>query len=295
LKVEYRHDDAIKIWAYGDLIAEKTEADSGTAYLSSTFSIKKNQTIRLLFKLYENTGKNHFSARIVDESGNDADSLVTQFTAGGMPIEGIINILSPNAGETYYIGDTIALKWVIDPRRLQTGVGAYISLDGGITFVSLTSNEIVEGGPEYVAGDTGILMWEIPDSFYVESDDAWASPVSNNCMMKVYAQYQADTPQDLTGVFAIQPSSTLPFISWKRQTIAIDKIQKGRIIIEGLQKMQTYFVTIIDASGRAILKKCVKGSNSVALQTGHLYTGTYLLCISYNGIKLFKKIVHINK
>ena len=96
--------------------------------------------------------------------------------------EGVAPILvsKPNGGETFILGDTLAILWSADSQI--TSCGIQISLDSGTTWHAITRRKSVQRTDE----NWGNYKWAIPDTL-----DS-LSLVSNKVMVSVYDYFGAD-------------------------------------------------------------------------------------------------------
>jgi hypothetical protein len=205
IKLKYRHDDGLKIWAYGSLVVSESSWDGGSEKTSSAFTLHEGAN-RLLFKLRENSGNNRFAVKLVDESGNEMSDITYSFDAGGLPAVGVIVISSPKTGDAFTVGDEITFKWTADPDKTQTGVGIDLSFDGGITYHQITASVIKPGDTKYYSGNQGTYVWTIPE--HVVDGAEQIPTISNDCMVKIHAPYETDTPQDVVGPISIKAGAT---------------------------------------------------------------------------------------
>ena len=70
-------------------------------------------------------------------------------------IDPYLELISPNGGESWYIGDTIAIQWnAVDTNLGPDGIELWYSLNGGVDYVSIA---------EAIA-NSGSYAWELPAS-----------------------------------------------------------------------------------------------------------------------------------
>jgi hypothetical protein len=67
-------------------------------------------------------------------------------------------VFSPVAGDTFSVGDTIAVSWTADTTRI-TACRLELSPDGGVTWIPLVGGVITRTGTEWLP-----VTWVVPDS-----------------------------------------------------------------------------------------------------------------------------------
>ncbi len=93
-----------------------------------------------------------------------------------------IKILCPNGGETYYVGDTIEVKWCYPTNMRRThDLFIYISLDSGTNFTCLNlieprilypqNSSELSIKKEYISNSCIVRITDFGDS-YIEDSDA---------------------------------------------------------------------------------------------------------------------------
>ena len=87
-----------------------------------------------------------------------------------------VNLIVPNGGENYAIGQNMVVRWYVDPGSYDpgssfgTGVNIYLSRDGGQTFNEVIATNIPAGGDS-----VGQYTWQV------------TGPSSNQCKIEIAA------------------------------------------------------------------------------------------------------------
>lgn len=99
-----------------------------------------------------------------------------------------IEVLAPNGGETFVVGDTMRIQWLSTDTIPQAVVD--ISVDGGEDWLGLLPNAITYGTSAW--GDT---FWVVQPSIIIATDTI---PVpSDQCLVKIY-QYGMGSNRDVS-------------------------------------------------------------------------------------------------
>jgi hypothetical protein len=120
-----------------------------------------------------------------------------------------LRVIHPNGGESFCAGDTLIIRWEIDPDSVSSrGVTVDIStlIWGYWVSVNMTGGTIKHGDTAFYTGDQGHLVWLIPDSI----PDPGGDPLPANstvCRIRVYDPYSEPRVGDVSdGYFTLQPS-----------------------------------------------------------------------------------------
>jgi len=139
-----------------------------------------------------------------------------QIDSIGFPFVGgpVCTVLSPNGGQTFHRGDSLALSWHINPvAMLAQKVAVFLSPnDTNWDQIDLSTTaggepQVFNNDPRYDAGRTITCKWKISDPI-----SPWTqppnSPVSTRCRIKVAAYGFSSDPEqyDISdAAFTIQP------------------------------------------------------------------------------------------
>jgi hypothetical protein len=134
---------------------------------------------------------------------------------GGPPCQ----VISPNGGETYHVGDSLILRWKINPPAVEASgrqkIVVLLSLDSGQDYpiqLDLGGQEpqVLNSDPRYNSNHEMSIKWKItnPMTQAVPSHSTMpGSPVSATCKIKVgvYDHYfEPENFDESDGVFSIQ-------------------------------------------------------------------------------------------
>jgi len=278
VKLKYSCDEALKVWLYGELVVD--QADAATDKLSDVVELLPGKN-RLTFKLYDSAGPNKMRVNIADTAGQDMGpgKYAMEHTRGGLPIEGALLILTPQEGDAFAIGQEMTIRWVIDPSRLKTGIAPYVSLDGGLSWISIAgAAQILPENTEYYSGDTGTFVWTVPDSV---TDDGGVSYElrSDNIMLKVYAQYEPGEPVDIVGPITEIRQPGEPAGAVRPAPFSVCQGPNGAIVIRGMTPGKPCRLALVDTKGRTILSGGLRSAREVTVEPENLHPGMYLLVI----------------
>jgi hypothetical protein len=209
VKVRYRHAGGLRVWAFGELIVDRSAGTGDTVRESQTIRLRNGIT-RFLFKAHADGAEAFFTAAIVTPAGAPV-SYIANFDRGGVPAGGIITLLSPpshvraeHIDTAYEIGQTVPVQWTIDRGRLDAGVVVEVSVDNGKSWMSLMDDPIEDDDPVYGNGsDTATYLWTIPAMLTVPEKGTVSLLADGSARIRVWSQYATGTPADQSGGFSI--------------------------------------------------------------------------------------------
>jgi hypothetical protein len=114
---------------------------------------------------------------------------------------GPVNLIGPDGGETFLVGDTLAIVWDVD----HAGIGARgltidISLDGGLYWIVINTlgHGITEADTQIYHGTSrGTYRWQVPDSV-ADPNGGPLNSVSKLCRIKIYDPYGSEEDMDVS-------------------------------------------------------------------------------------------------
>jgi hypothetical protein len=286
VRIKFRHDDGLRIWVFGSLIVDESAPDSGVEGTSKPVHLRNGST-RFLFKLHQRSGNAHFAAGLVDTSGGTLEkgAVIPIFTAGGLSSEGVIRLLSPEEGDVYRAGDTLTIRWVVEPRRLRAGVAPYLSLDNGLSWIGIGGkSQINYGDEQYYSGDTGTFKWDTEEQLVDDFGDS-VKVVSNACRVRVYSQYDPDLPTAVSDPFRIiGDSSSVRFGSPASQARALDVVRLGSgDLAVRVNVSYAWRLAVLDAGGRTVASHAGNGRTYLVLHGGQIAAGVHVLDLWVDG------------
>ena len=287
VRIACRHDDDLRAWVYGTLVLDESGWDGGDENLSDPVQLRAGAN-RFLFKLHENSGGNHFAARIVDKEGNDATGLSTDFTPGGLPSEGVVTILSPTGGESFGVGGELTVSWEIDPQRLTKGVLVELSVDNGAKWHTISGDEAIHTVPKYYDGNTGTFIWTIVDPMPVTGGTI--SPISSECYVKVSGPYETDTPTDIAGPFTIASTAVGSRGIMRNMDHSFLCKKQGTALYVNVQTNGPFRLSVLDIRGRLISSVAGEDPGSVVIPETRLSEGMYVVELRGSGATLRRMV-----
>jgi hypothetical protein len=279
--LKYRNDDDLKIWVNGSLVVSETSWDGGGDKTSNGVSLAKGSN-RLLFKLAERTGGNHFAVRIVDGSGRDVSDLAYNFSAVAME-PNPITLLNPTGGETYVVGDEITVEWDADTSKIKS-VQVMLSVDGGLSFHNVSGANVINVGD----ANWGNLEWAIPRTIVDELGNT-VDMVSTSCKMKVWDPY-GDLDQDVSGIFTISDGTAARGDAAAKRLREMSLRQpSAREIMLTIPGDGVHLVEILGANGARVVRQQGRGAVVYCFSRGVLPAGVYFLRAS-SGSRRFSRM-----
>jgi hypothetical protein len=92
-----------------------------------------------------------------------------------------ITLISPNGGETFKIGDSLHIKWRVNPDSIGQMLFS-ITFDAGRSYTYINDMETIHSGN----GRDTLISWKIPDSLYrLGIAEGTPTPVSSQCKVRV--------------------------------------------------------------------------------------------------------------
>ncbi len=279
--LKYRNDDDLKIWVNGSLVVSETSWDGGGEKTSNGISLAKGPN-RLLFKLAERTGGNHFAVRIVDGSGRDVSDLAYNFSAVAVEVSPI-TLIAPKGGEAYVIGDVITVRWTADTSKIKS-VQVMLSVDGGLSFHNVSGANVINVGD----ANWGSLDWTIPKTIVDELGNT-VNTVSSACKIKVWDPY-GDLDQDVSGIFTISDGTAArDDAAAKRLREMSFRQPSAQEIVLTIPGDGAYFVEILGANGARVVRRQGRGAAVYCFSRGVLPAGVYFLRAS-SGSRRFSRM-----
>ncbi|MDB5048228.1 MAG: hypothetical protein JWO30_1299 [Fibrobacteres bacterium] len=225
-------------------------------------------------------------SRDVQVTVSDGDGLKVEFEGGSFALAGLevhdigvlpIELESPTAGDVYYVGDTMHVRWTGD--GFITSAGIQFSQDSGQTWIPVTRRSSVNlGQPAW-----GDYPWAIPDSLDGHS------LVSEKCMISVYDYFGTDRDRsDKTFSVRANPQTSLRAPAHPGSEMR-PEFAPGRIVF-GLTQPGRYRASLTDMRGRESASGLEQGPGSLSLSTAGLRRGVYRLRLEGPGVSMARLV-----
>jgi hypothetical protein len=105
-----------------------------------------------------------------------------------------MEILSPQANQTYNVGDTMVIKWIAHGGGVPGDILPTISIDEGKTWIWLAHSPIKSYEPGIYKDTVGTYKWVVQDSMRSpDIGEPMVSIVFNACQVQVFAPYEGGT------------------------------------------------------------------------------------------------------
>ena len=227
-----------------------------------------------------NVGRTHaVCAKITDRVSLSCIGLLILFAAcpDVAADQNPIQVLAPNGGETFRIGDTITILYEANPYAVNS-VNILISPDAGITWLEVSDRSFNPVDVEWQQ-----YPWVIPPELPGEDGAAPVSLASAQALVKVKHYNNADVYDVSDDVFAILPASSA--------------IREGFVRRAGGTGVA--YAELFDLSGARVASAHMRTGNENEL-IGNLNTrmpvsrshGVYVLRVYVNGAMSVRQVGH---
>jgi hypothetical protein len=159
------------------------------------------------------------------------------------PSVGTTEILSPKAGESYKIGDTVFFHWVIHSPWMTTGTLVQVSLNEGFTWYR-ASIDMIKVDSVHYRDTVGTFYWKVPDSLTSGEFPTIASPGS--ALIQISHPYNSEILTGDAGPITILPASAAMHHSRNTEYHQLRVIQWQGF---GLRKSPVAFPEIFSING----------------------------------------------
>ncbi len=174
-----------------------------------------------------------------------------------------VNLVTPNGGETYSVGDTLSIRWSADSAIASCGI--QISVDSGVKWIPLTRKRSVS----LIDPDWQNFHWVIPDSL-----DGFAMS-TGRAMVSVYDYFGTDRDRSdrvfrilekVSSIHASSPSLSqgLKGVHWEGNYLHLELVGRGN-----------WKIFLTDIHGRKVRNFSFLGSGRLELDVGSLAGGVY--------------------
>ena len=131
-----------------------------------------------------------------------------QFSGGDFWVDATIDTMpigihTPVQGQSFAIGDTMTVCWVVKPAKTAGGVTVAISPDNGRNFYTISTTTIMRNNTQYYTkGDTAFFKWKVSQTI-TRPGNSSILVVSDSCRVRVQAPNDPGLPEDISGLIAI--------------------------------------------------------------------------------------------
>jgi hypothetical protein len=284
-------DDGVleeNVWSHAAAVYDGAEM---TLYLNGTAvgSTGKSGSVDINEEVAVNVGRNPDGSKyfdgMIDEvrvysralSTDELGALVTlSGPAGETPP---LTVISPNGGESFTVGDTMAIQWVVNESKVTKGLTVDITLDGRYWVPVCCANPILNDDPAFYSGTTGTIRWGIPDSM-VDPNLKTIYFNSTTCRVRVSSPYQGDRPEDASDAYftinTTAPVTTKPLVTTAIQPV-FRYIPSGQRYVLSVCTASPLDIALLSTDGRCLFRKSVNRRGHISIPLPPFPSGLYLL------------------
>jgi len=188
----------------------------------------------------------------------------------------ITSIVSPTQGDSFHVGDTMHIEWIVGESQLAQGIIVEISFDAGDKWYQISPGESMPRA-------TRELDFPITDSLNTYDFDlgqrVTVPMVSDSVLLFVY-EYENEGLS--SGVLHIVPNDTQAVISTMRtpQTAGSDIVaQRSGLLMVTAPARGRHEVMVLDGQGRRLRQFTGTGPATYTIPDAHLAPGMYVAII----------------
>ncbi len=247
---------------------------------------------RALIKEFTTTVEDGDGMSISFAKGEGDDAFVAGIEIIGLSVEAppkLVTLHSPGQGETYWVGDTLHVKWTTDTSEVKQ-VDLKVSVDGGLSFHYIVNTSIWITDSEW-----SDFEWVIPETLYTSDGPVYMVSDEVEIMVIEYS----DVPSDGSGRFRIVPKGAdvkTPkgaAATLLRETIVARPDGSGGLFVSIPFANARHSVEVVAIDGRAIARRTGSGAKVYVIseiQTSGLYLVNVVCGFSkYSRVVLVKR------